>query len=327
MTEAKQKAQDLFFNSELSQQQIADIVGINRKTLYDWKQQGNWLRAKCVTNQAPMVLVSHYYEQLAALSVDIADRDQAWPTKDEANIVGKLTNTIRTLRRDGKTKADAIEVLANFSELLREKDPELNDKIAEYIEEFLKTTENGWYKDELRRKRQEQRYVKEYREYAENLFEKESNLVRQEAGQAAEAANPGILAWEAKAHEKALTEANERRAAAKADQGPTRDLRDTSSPLERSGEAWGANGVSPANIDLTQQTNTEHFIQNTPDPTTPKNIAYPMGSDTNQPTKQSPTANVVLSLPKNQFHNQKLNRAQRRKLEREAAKSKLKKAA
>jgi len=321
MTTKQQQAENLYFNSALTQQQIADTVGINRKTLYDWKQQGNWLRARCVTSQAPMVLISQYYEQLAALNVNIADRDQAWPTKDEANIIGKLNNTVRTLRRDGKTKADAIELFANFSELLREKNPELNDKIAEYIEEFLQTTEGGWYKDELRRTRQEQRYEKEYREYASNIFERESNLVREEAILATEAAKPGFRAWETKAQEEAIAEANERRADAKADPGPTRDLRDTSSPLERSGEAWGANGVSTKNDNPAETATTAAFTESAPHPNTPKNISHPMGSDANHPTKQSQYS-ISLGLPKNP--KQPLNRAQRRKLEREAAKNKLK---
>jgi len=333
----KQQAENLFFNSELTQQQIADTVGINRKTLYDWKQQGNWLRARCVTSNAPMVLCSQYYEQLAALNVDIADRDIAWPTKDEANIIGKLNNTIRTLRRDGKTKADATEILTNFSELLREKDPELNDKIADYIEEFLKTTESGWYKDQLRRKRQEQRYEKEYREYAANIFERESNLLREEANLAAEAALPGFSALEARSNEKALAEANARRAAAKANPAPTRDLRPTSSPLERSGEAPQSTlqsqfqipnsefpnrvqmGSDPKKENPVESAPTATFTENTPHPNTPKNISQQMGPSTNHPTKQS-----QFPIPNSQFLNPRPNRSQRRKLEREAAKKKLK---
>jgi|GEM_PF-1470792 len=342
-TTKQQQAHDLYFHSGLSQQQIADKVGINRKTLYDWRQQGKWLRAKCAAANAPMVLVEQYYGQLAALNLDIADRGNLFPSKDEASIITKLTSAVRTVRRQGKTHAETIEVFSNFSEMLRDKDPELNDKLAGYIDEFLTTTAEGgnWYKDELRRNRQELAWLREYREYVENNFEESSDLLRQNADLTAEFAEQDTLAELEKAQAEILAEAAIRRAArAKAaEQSAT----ETSAMQAKAEDAvlpgtipipnsqfpipdpeQGANGVSPKNENSAEQATTAAFTEQTPHPNTPKNISHPMGSD-----KQSQFLNPychpeLVEGPNSQFHNQKLNRAQRRKLEREAAKNKLK---
>jgi len=312
MNTKQQNAHDLYFHSDLSQQQIADTIGINRKTLYDWKQQGNWLRAKCAAANAPMVLVEQYCSQLASLNLDIADRGQAYPTKEEAGIISRLTSAIRTVRGKSRTHAETIEVFSNFSEMLLEKDPELNDKLASYIDEFLNTTMEGgnWYKDELQRNRKELAYLREYREYAESTFEESSNLLRRNADLAAGYTTPGIIAELEKLKAEALAAAAIRRAAkAKAAEVSAKE---TSAAVASAKEAptpettpipdptWGVNGVSTQNDDTLKEATTAVLTKNLTPHNTPKNNSQILGSAPH------------------------LNRAQRRKLEREAAKRKLK---
>ena len=308
MTTKQQQAHDLYFHSGLSHQQIADKVGINRKTLYDWRQQGKWLRAKCAAANAPMVLVEQYYGQLAALNLDIAARGLPYPNKEEASIIGRLTSAVRTVRRQGKTHAETIEVFSNFSEMLREKDPELNDKLAGYIDEFLTTTAEGgnWYKDELQRNRQELAWLREYREYAESNFEESSNLLRQNADLTAEFAEQDTLAELEKAQAEILAEAAIRRAAKakaaepSAKEPPTETIQIPNTQFPIPDPKWGANGVSAKSGDLAKPATTAALTQNRTPSHTPKNNSQHLGSGP------------------------RLNRAQRRKLEREAAKNKLK---
>jgi len=197
--------------------------------------------------------------------------------------------------------------------MLRDKDPDLNDKLAGYIDEFLTATAEGgnWYKDELRRNRQELAYLREYREYVENNFEESSNLLRQNADLTAEFAEQDTLAELEKIQAEILAEAAIRRAArakasepsAKEPQSPeTIPIPNVILSLPKNpipDPTWGPNGVSTKAENLPKTATTAALTQNRTPSNTPKNNSQHLGSGP------------------------RLNRAQRRKLEREAAKNKL----
>ena len=82
----KQKAEELFLNTEKTQKEIADAVGIDPKTLYRWIQQGQWRELKSATRRMPSVLVENIYAQLDDINYNISQRERGnrHPTKDES---------------------------------------------------------------------------------------------------------------------------------------------------------------------------------------------------------------------------------------------------
>ncbi len=161
MTENQQKAHDLFFQTDLNQQQIADLVGVNRKTLYGWIKQGNWLRAKHAANYAPMILVEQYYAQLAALNNKVAARDEPFPTKEEADIIRKISMTIEKVKNEKQAVCEIIELFTNFTNELKRKDMELTKKII--VHEYVKKhTDEG---NPGKISRQEQEFEQEYQQW------------------------------------------------------------------------------------------------------------------------------------------------------------------
>ena len=137
MTENQQKAHNLFFQTDLNQQQIADLIGVNRKTLYGWIKQGKWLRAKHVANFSPAVLVGQYYEQLGALNTRIAARDEPIPTKDEADIMRKISITIEKIKNDKMHVCDIINVFEDFTNTLLRKDLDLTQQVMQHMDEYV----------------------------------------------------------------------------------------------------------------------------------------------------------------------------------------------
>jgi hypothetical protein len=166
MSDNEQKAHDLFFQTELNQQQIADLLNVNRKTLYGWIKQGNWIRAKCAAAYAPVVLAEQYYAQLAAMNNKIAEREDPFPTKEEADIIRKITATVNSIRNEKATCSETIQVLTNFTDDLLIIDPELTKKVAVHMNVFIKgMTDQGMFMQWNKDLRKEKDFERDYQEW------------------------------------------------------------------------------------------------------------------------------------------------------------------
>ncbi len=139
MTNEQRQAHDMFFQTELTQQQIADMLDINRKTLYLWIKEGGWKQAKYAAAHAPSVLIEQYYEQLGAINNHIASRiEQPWPSKEEAVTIRSLTTTIKNIRNGKHTVGESVEVFQHFTDKLRRKDLSLTKEILPHMTKHIK---------------------------------------------------------------------------------------------------------------------------------------------------------------------------------------------
>ena len=117
-------ARNLYFGTNLSQQEIADQCNINRKTLYLWMNEGGWRHAKYAAAHAPTLLIDQYYAQLGKLNQNIAARENPWPTKDEANIIRRIMLCITQFKNHGGV-TQTMNVFHDFIEYLRVKENNL----------------------------------------------------------------------------------------------------------------------------------------------------------------------------------------------------------
>jgi predicted DNA-binding protein YlxM (UPF0122 family) len=114
-----EQAFNLFFQTDFTKKQIADLLNIDRKTLFTWIKEGNWMRSKNAARHAPSLLTEQYYNQLCELNIKIAEREEMpYATKDEAEIIRKLTNTISHYNKKKASIGETIEVLSDFHEYL-----------------------------------------------------------------------------------------------------------------------------------------------------------------------------------------------------------------
>ena len=131
------QAQKLYYQAELSQKQIADILNVNRKTLYLWIKEGHWQRAKRAAASAPTLLAEQYYHQLAMINRTIALRDdRPFPTKDESEIIRRLTATLKHLPVK-HLASQSIEVFELFVDQLNRSDRTLAMTVLPHIDEHL----------------------------------------------------------------------------------------------------------------------------------------------------------------------------------------------
>jgi|GEM_PF-1592054 len=137
MTEKQSLAWNLYMQTGLTQQKIAELTGVNRKTLYDWMKQGNWSRARTASAHAPGILLDQYYGQLVALNDNIASRDEIFPTREDTVIMTRVNSVIKTLLPDKKSLAATIEHFTDFSEIVKDKFPDLGDQLSTLIGEYI----------------------------------------------------------------------------------------------------------------------------------------------------------------------------------------------
>lgn len=114
-----ERAFNLFYQTEMTRKQIADLLNIDRKTLFTWIKEGNWMRSKNAARNTPTLLVEQYYNQLCELNLKIAEReDMPYPTKDEAEVIRKLTAVVSQYNKKKASIGETIEVLSDFHEYL-----------------------------------------------------------------------------------------------------------------------------------------------------------------------------------------------------------------
>lgn len=132
------QAHDLYFQTDMSQSQIAELLNVNRKTLYLWMKEGNWQQVKRSARHTPSILAEQYYRQLAAINEKIEARDDhPYPTREEAEIIRKLTLTIGRIKT-GQTVSEHIETMTRFLEQLKAEDPSLVEAILPHTDRFIK---------------------------------------------------------------------------------------------------------------------------------------------------------------------------------------------
>ncbi len=138
----KQQAENLFLNTEQSQKEIAQHLGIDPKTLYRWIKEGHWQQLKSATRRMPSVLVENIYEQLDDINYSISQRDrgQRHPTKDESLTINRLMNCIGKVQKQ-TSQGQNIQFMMNFIDYVQPLNHDLAQLLTHYGSAFLNGSE------------------------------------------------------------------------------------------------------------------------------------------------------------------------------------------
>jgi len=94
-------ARDLYFNTSKTQQEIADILDVNRRTVYLWIKQGRWDEMKAAARQMPSLILQNIYNLFTAVNDKIMQRDEdnRCPTMEEVEKLRKLLNMSNSIKK------------------------------------------------------------------------------------------------------------------------------------------------------------------------------------------------------------------------------------
>ena len=139
-TQKKEWAKTLYLKENLTQQEIADRVGVARVTVNRRIADGKWEKQKVGLTLTREEQVSNLYRQVAEINSKIAEKPEGerFANSTEADILGKLSAAIRKMETDIGI-ADVISVQTKFIEFLRPIDLEKAKEITQLSDAFIKS--------------------------------------------------------------------------------------------------------------------------------------------------------------------------------------------
>jgi predicted DNA-binding protein YlxM (UPF0122 family) len=143
----KQQAHNLYFQTDLSQQQIADLLDVDRRTIHNWLKEGNWRQLKKLANHVPTKVAEQFYFMLANLNHDVLSREhQPFPMTYEAEEMRKLSVCIKNVK-NRQTINESMESFTRLAEIISHKDPELAAKLRPHIQDYIKSRADFGFAD------------------------------------------------------------------------------------------------------------------------------------------------------------------------------------
>ncbi len=136
----KLMAEQLFYQSDLTKTQIADCIGINRRTLTTWINDNQWDRTRTSARHMPSLLAENVYMVIAHLTNSILSEDRInRPITDtESKILHRLILDVSKLKNRA-TLNENLEMMRYFMEFVQSKDPDAVGTIQPFVSEYIKS--------------------------------------------------------------------------------------------------------------------------------------------------------------------------------------------
>ena len=128
-------AKTLYLKDNLTQQEIADRVGVSRVSVSHWVRDGKWEEQKAGITLTREEQIRSLYRQVAAINKAIEERPEGerFATSAEADIIGKLSKSIKQM------ETEVISVMTRFIDFLRPIDLEKAKDVTRLADAFIKS--------------------------------------------------------------------------------------------------------------------------------------------------------------------------------------------
>lgn len=135
----KEYAQILYLNENLTQQEIAERVGVSRQTIARWMKEEKWEERKIGMTTTREAQIANMYRQIAEINRVISEREegQRFATPAEADTLGKLAAAVKKMETDVGI-ADIISVGMRFITWIRPVDVEKSKEFIRLWDTFIK---------------------------------------------------------------------------------------------------------------------------------------------------------------------------------------------
>lgn len=133
------QARNLYFQTTLTQAQIAELIGVSQRTVSNYINDNKWNLLKQRAEQAPALMLEQMHSELQELNEAIASRPfgQRFPSKEEAEIRRKTLISINLI--NARMSAGYYsQVFMNFINWVYKQSIEDAQFITRYADKFLK---------------------------------------------------------------------------------------------------------------------------------------------------------------------------------------------
>ena len=117
MQQKREWAKTLYLKENLTQQEIAERVGVSRVTVNNWIGKNGWEMLKTSITITREEQLKNLYRQLTELNNAIMGKPEGerFPNAAEADTISKLSNAIKKL----ETEVGLADIISVFSDLLK----------------------------------------------------------------------------------------------------------------------------------------------------------------------------------------------------------------
>ena len=117
----KDLAKSLFMQGIYTQEEISELIGISRKSVYKWIKDGNWAEMRTATTITPQKIICQLNQQLDDINKNILARPEGkrFANTKEADAILKLSNTIKNMQEETGLK-EMVSVSMAFLSWLRD---------------------------------------------------------------------------------------------------------------------------------------------------------------------------------------------------------------
>lgn len=133
----KELAQFFFCNSNLSQKEIAEKMGISEVSMSRWVREGRWDTLKASITITRQEQLNRVYRQIAAINKKIVEEQEGIPTSADADVLAKLAAVVERLEKETSI-TDVVSVSMKFLDWLRKIDTEKAKELSYLFDAFIK---------------------------------------------------------------------------------------------------------------------------------------------------------------------------------------------
>jgi hypothetical protein len=132
-------ARDFFLQTDMTQPEIAQQLGIGERTLSRWISEGSWRKLKNAARYMPAQIVDNFQLQLTEIQEKIMSRPKGerFANEGEAAVMSRLVLCIARMKVE-VSQTRSAQVLMNFIDLIYSRDPQLAVEITRIGHDFLK---------------------------------------------------------------------------------------------------------------------------------------------------------------------------------------------
>lgn len=138
------QARNLYFQTTLTQAQIAELIGVSQKTVSTYVNDNKWNLLKKRAEQAPALMLEQMNSELQELNEAIAARPvgQRFPSREEAEIRRKTLYSINLIN-SRQSAGYYSQVFMNFINWVYKQNIKDAQFITRYADKFLKGQMNA----------------------------------------------------------------------------------------------------------------------------------------------------------------------------------------
>lgn len=135
----KEYARTLYLKENLTQQEIADKVGVSRQSINRWIADGKWEEMKVGLTLSREQQIANLHRQVLELNNTILSRPEGerFARPAEADTLGKLAAAIKKLETEAGI-ADIVSVGIRFIEWIRRVDLDKAREVTQMWDHFIK---------------------------------------------------------------------------------------------------------------------------------------------------------------------------------------------